>query len=227
MKRVALGPVRPHPPTQEIIVTEFATTQRDVADFWFDPLCPWAWLASRWILEAGDVRAFDVRWHVMSLAYLNSDKEDLPEEYRQILAEAWGPVRVCIAAQQALGDAVLLPLYNALGKRFHVEGRPRDRATIEEALLEADLPIELADAAESDEFDKALIASHHEGMDQVGFEVGTPVISVNGVAFFGPVVTPAPKGEAAGKLWDGVLAVAGTDGFFELKRSRNRDPIFD
>jgi protein-disulfide isomerase-like protein with CxxC motif len=208
-------------------MTDAATPDRDLADFWFDPLCPWAWLASRWILEAGQVRSFDVRWHVMSLAYLNADKEDLPEEYRRLLAEAWGPVRVCIAAQQSHGDEVLLPLYTAMGKRFHLEGRPKDRATIEEALAEAGLPTELADAADTDEFDKALIASHHEGMDQVGYEVGTPVISVNGVAFFGPVVTPAPRGEAAGRLWDGVLAVAGTDGFFELKRSRTRDPIFD
>ena len=208
-------------------MTDAATPDRDLADFWFDPLCPWAWLASRWILEAGQVRSFDVRWHVMSLAYLNADKEDLPEEYRRLLAEAWGPVRVCIAAQQSHGDEVLLPLYTAMGKRFHLEGRPKDRATIEEALAEAGLPTELADAADTDEFDKALIASHHEGMDQVGYEVGTPVISVNGVAFFGPVVTPAPRGDAAGKLWDGVLAVAGTDGFFELKRSRTRDPIFD
>ena len=208
-------------------MTDDVNHGRDTADFWFDPLCPWAWLASRWILEAGQVRSFGVRWHVMSLAYLNADKEGLSEEYRRFLAEAWGPVRVCIAAEQTHGNEVLLPLYTAMGKRFHLEGRPKDRATIEEALAEAGLPTALADAADTDEFDKALIASHHEGMDQVGYEVGTPVISVNGVAFFGPVVTPAPKGEAAGKLWDGVLAVAGTDGFFELKRSRTRDPDFD
>jgi protein-disulfide isomerase-like protein with CxxC motif len=200
---------------------------RPLADFWFDPLCPWAWLASRWILNASEVRTFDVQWHVMSLAYLNSDKEDLPESYRQLLAEAWGPVRVCIAAQQAHGDKVLLPLYTALGNRFHLEKKPRDRATIEEALAEAGLPTELAEAATSEEFDEALKLSHHQGMDQVGMDVGTPVISVDGVAFFGPVISPAPKGEAAGVLWDGVLAVAGTDGFFELKRSRTRDPIFD
>jgi protein-disulfide isomerase-like protein with CxxC motif len=206
---------------------ESESTSRQVADFWFDPLCPWAWLASRWILNASDVRSIDVRWHVMSLAYLNSDKEDLPESYRALLAEAWGPVRVCIAAQQAHGDDVLLPLYTALGNRFHLEKKPKDRATIEEALAEAGLPTELADAAESEEFDEALKISHHKGMDQVGMDVGTPVISVAGVAFFGPVITPAPEGEAAGVLWDGVLAVAGTDGFFELKRSRTRDPIFD
>lgn len=206
---------------------ETESASRQVADFWFDPLCPWAWLASRWILNASEVRPIDVRWHVMSLAYLNSDKEDLPESYRKFLAEAWGPVRVCIAAQQAHGDDVLLPLYTALGNRFHLEKKPKDRATIEEALAEAGLPTDLADAAESQEFDETLKISHHEGMDQVGMDVGTPVISVAGVAFFGPVITPAPKGEAAGVLWDGVLAVAGTEGFFELKRSRTRDPIFD
>ena len=199
----------------------------EAADFWFDPLCPWAWLASRWILNASEVRPIEVRWHIMSLAYLNADKEDLPEDYRKFLAEAWGPVRVCMAAEQAAGPGVLLPLYTALGNRFHREGKARDRATIEAALTEAGLPTSLADAADSDEFDEAIQKSHHEGMDQVGYEVGTPVISVKGVAFFGPVVTPAPKGEAAGVLWDGVLAVAGTPGFFELKRSRDVDPIFD
>ena len=203
------------------------TAERSLAEFWFDPLCPWAWIASRWILQAAEVRPIEVQWHVMSLAYLNSGKDDLPEEYRKLLAEAWGPVRVCIAAEQAYGPEVLLPLYTAMGNRFHLEGKPKDRATIEEALAEAGLPTSLADAAESEEFDDALKKSHHAGMDQVGYEVGTPVISVAGVAFFGPVITPAPTGEAAGVLWDGVLAVAGTPGFFELKRSRDVAPIFD
>lgn len=198
-----------------------------IADFWFDPICPWAWIASRWILQAAEVRPIEVHWHVMSLAYLNQGKEDLPEEYKALMAEAWGPVRVCVAAEQAEGPDVLLPLYTALGTRFHIQQKPKDRATIEEALAEVGLSASLAAAADSDEFDGALKKSHHAGMDQVGYEVGTPVISVKGVAFFGPVVTPAPKGEAAGVLWDGVLAVAGTPGFFELKRSRDVPPIFD
>ena len=194
-------------------------------DFWFDPVCPWAWIASRWLLEVGQVRPVAPRWHVMSLAVLNEGK-DLPDEYRQLMAEAWGPVRVCIAAEQKFGPEVLLPLYTALGRRFHEQQAPRDRATVEAALAEAGLPAGLADAMDDRSYDEALRASHHDGMDRVGYEVGTPVISVGGVSFFGPVVSPIPRGDAAGRLWDGVLAVAGTDGFFELKRSRTREPIF-
>jgi protein-disulfide isomerase-like protein with CxxC motif len=196
-------------------------------DFWFDPLCPWAWIASRWLLEVQKLRPVAARWHVMSLAVLNQGKEDLPEPYRELLAQAWGPVRVAIAAEQKFGPDVLLPLYTALGTRFHHEQAPKDRATVEAALAEAGLPTDLADAMDDSSYDEALRASHHDGMDRVGYEVGTPVISVNGVSFFGPVVSPIPRGAAAARLWDGVLAVAGTDGFFELKRSRTRDPIFD
>jgi protein-disulfide isomerase-like protein with CxxC motif len=203
-----------------------AAAARASADFWFDPICPWAWIASRWMLEVERVRDVDVRWHVMSLAYLNADR-DLPENYRKVMEEAWGPVRVVTAAVAAHGDEVALPLYTALGNRFHHEQRPKDRETIESALAEVGLPLDLADAMTSTDFDEALRKSHHAGMDQVGFEVGTPVIATQGVAFFGPVVSPIPRGEAAGRLWDGVLLVAGTDGFFELKRSRTRDPIFD
>jgi protein-disulfide isomerase-like protein with CxxC motif len=197
-----------------------------VADFWFDPICPWAWIASRWMLEVEQVRGVQVRWHVMSLSYLNEGR-DLPEKYRAVMDESWGPVRVVVAAATAHGEDVILPLYTALGTRFHHDGRPKDRATIEEALAEVGLPTALADAMDTDEYDEALRKSHHAGMDQVGYEVGTPVVSVEGVAFFGPVVSPIPRGEAAGLLWDGVRLVAGTDGFFELKRSRTRDPIFD
>ncbi len=196
------------------------------ADFWFDPLCPWAWMTSRWMLEVEKVRPVTTRWHVMSLAVLNEGRDDLDDKYKRLMARAWGPVRVCIAAEQRHGPEVLLPLYTALGNRIHLQQR-KDDGLIAEALAEVGLAADLADAAAGPDFDDALRKSHHEGMDPVGSEVGTPVLHVNGVAFFGPVVTPAPKGEAAGRLWDGVNLVAGIDGFYELKRSRTSGPIFD
>ena len=200
------------------------------ADFWFDPACPWAWMTSRWMLEVEQVRDVKTTWHVMSLAVLNDGRDDLDEKYKANLSKLWGPVRVLIAAEQAHGNEVLLPLYTALGQRIHVAGRGIGDGkgdVIKEALAEVGLPASLIEAADTDRYDDALKKSHHAGMDQVGMEVGTPVISVEGTAFFGPVVTPAPKGEAAGKLWDGVRLVAGTEGFFEIKRTRDRGPIFD
>ena len=199
--------------------------ERTPVDFWFDPICPWAWMTSRWLLEVEKVRRIQPSFHVMSLAYLNEDK-DVPDDYRAMLETAWGPARVLMAAAALEGDQILLPLYTALGSRFHLEQKPKDRATIEEALAEVGLPLKLADAMDSTDYDEDLRKSHHMGMDQVGMDVGTPVISVEGTAFFGPVVTPAPKGEDAGRLWDGVLLVAGTPGFYELKRSRDKGPDF-
>ncbi|MFL6076592.1 MAG: DsbA family protein [Mycobacteriales bacterium] len=199
---------------------------RTPVDFWFDPICPWAWIASRWILEAERVRPVQARFHVMSLSVLNEGRE-LGEKYDKLMTEGWGPVRVCVAAEQKFGNEVLRGLYTALGTRFHHEKAPRDRATVEAALAEVGLPADLAEAMDSTDYDEALRASHHQGMDPVGYEVGTPVIRVGDASIFGPVVSPIPRGEAAGRLWDGVRLVAETDGFFELKRSRTRDPIFD
>jgi 2-hydroxychromene-2-carboxylate isomerase len=201
------------------------TTTRTPVDFWFDPLCPWAWMTSRWLLEAAAVRDLEPRWHIMSLAVLNEGRE-LPEEYQAGMVRSLRMGRVVVAAAAKAGEEVLGDLYTALGNRIHLGGREIDRALLEEALVEVGLPSDLADAADSDEHDEELRASHQRAMDLVGEDVGTPVISVADVAFFGPVVTPAPKGEAAGRLWDGVLAVAGTPGFFELKRTRTAGPDF-
>ncbi|GFH34080.1 mycothiol-dependent nitroreductase Rv2466c family protein [Streptomyces pacificus] len=207
-------------------------TGRTPADFWFDPLCPWAWMTSRWMLEVEKVRPVEVRWHVMSLAVLNENRlDELPEEYRRSMKRAWGPVRVVTAAQQKYGDEVVGPLYTALGTRMHNEGRGNKPEVVLEALDAVGLPAELADYADSDTYDAELRASHGEGIGKVGQDVGTPVIAVPGadgeqIAFFGPVVTPAPKGEEAARLWDGTLMVASIPGFYEIKRTRTKGPDF-
>jgi 2-hydroxychromene-2-carboxylate isomerase len=199
------------------------TTQH--ADFWFDPRCPFAWITSRWILEVEKVREIKVRWHVMSLAYLN-EKKDISNDYREMLKTAWGPVRVLIAAQQKYDNEALLPLYTAMGTKIHIENQDISREMIESALREAGLDAVLADAMEDDSLDEAVAKSHHEGMDAVGDDVGTPTVHFNETAFFGPVLTKAPRGEEAGKLWDACVTLAAYPEFFELKRTRDAELDF-
>lgn len=199
---------------------------RDVVDMWFDPLCPWAWLTSRWLLEVEQVRPVTVRFNLMSLAMLNEDK-DIPEEYQKLLAPGRGIGRVVMAAQVAHGDDVVGGLYTELGRRIHHEERERDRAMVSEALAAVGLPTELVDAWDDESLDAKVRASHERGIGLVGMDVGTPVVRIGEVAFFGPVVTPAPTGEDAGKLWDGAVLVASTPGFYELKRTRDEKPRFD
>ncbi len=197
------------------------------ADFYFDPMCPFAWVTSRWAIEVEQVRDVVFRWRVMSLAVLNAGKE-LPEQYQEFMKVAWGPVRVVIAAQARYGDEVVLPLYTELGNRIHVEGNTvPDASLVADAIAAAGLDADLIDAMDDESLDEEVRRSHHEGMDPVGEDVGTPTIHVAGVAFFGPVITRKPVGEAAGRLWDGVLLCAETPAFFELKRSRTEMPQFD
>ncbi|WP_213453442.1 mycothiol-dependent nitroreductase Rv2466c family protein [Rhizomonospora bruguierae] len=200
---------------------------------WFDPICPWAWMTSRWLLEVEKVREMAIRFHVMSLSVLNEGRAELPEQYRELMAKGWGPVRVCIAVEQKYGPEKLRDLYTALGTRIHLGKQDLGPDLYRAALAEVGADPALAAVADSTEYDGALRASHNAGMKPVGTDVGTPVIHAPGpvpgerIAFFGPVVTPAPKGDAAARLWDGVLLVAGTPGFYELKRTRELGPIFD
>ncbi|MFE1315021.1 DsbA family protein [Streptomyces sp. NPDC058755] len=208
------------------------TTEPRTVDFWFDPICPWSWMTSRWILEVEQVRPVRTRWHVMSLAVLQENPR-LPRAYRQMLLDAQGPARVCAAVQQEYGAELVGPLYTALGSRFHQRGLPQNREVVEEALAEVGLPPSFADHLTLLKHDHALRQSHRAAVALVGDDVGTPVIALEGpgeggqqVAFFGPVVTPTPRGEAAGSLWDGVVLVSATPGFSELKRTRTHGPDF-
>lgn len=204
-------------------------------DFWFDPVCPWTWLTSRWMLEVRKTRQVDITWHVMSLAVLNEGRLDqLPPQNRELMGKAWAPVRVLIAAQEAFGPDVLEPLYTALGTQYFLRDQPKSRTSIQLALCKAGLPQHLAEAGDTHAFDPILRRSHKVGIDLVGQEVGSPIVATPGsnpdsgkIAFFGPVVNPAPKGEQAALLWDSLLAMASIPGFYEIKRTRTDGPIFD
>lgn len=218
------------PETTETTLTEprdaAGGTTRTTVDFWFDPACPWAWMTSRWMVEVEKVRDVEVRWHVMSLSVLNEGR-DLPAEYRALMDDSWSAVRVLVAAAEQHGPQVLRPLYDALGTRRHPGGRRDTAAIIAESLAEVGLPAELAEVGDADAYDEQLRASHQRAIDLVGDEVGTPVVAIDGTAFFGPVMTPAPKGEAAGRLFDGFVLVTSVPGFYELKRTRTQGPVFD
>ena len=197
------------------------------AAFWFDPMCPFAWVTSRWIGEVEEVRDIKTEWHVMSLAVLNEGRDELPEQYKEFLAKAWAPVRVIVAAAEQHGTEYIKALYDAMGTKIHNEGNGDIADVISKSLAELGLPAELAAAADTDEFDAQLRTSHESGISLVGQDVGTPVVAFNGTAFFGPVLTRIPRGEDAGRLWDATVTLASFPYFFEIKRSRTESPVFD
>jgi hypothetical protein len=214
-----------------LLMNDAAATR---VDFWFDPICPWCWITSRWLIEAAPLRDLEPHWHVMSLAVLNEGTADLAPEYQELMRRAWGPVRVCVAARDEAGEAILGPLYSAIGRRFHNEGVFADREhpervdeALRAALVGVGLRADIAAAATATEYDSAVRASHEEGVSQVGPEAGTPIVAVGGQAVFGPVMTPAPTGEAAGRLWDALVAILAVPNFYELKRSRTLPPSFE
>jgi len=202
-------------------------TMTNKAAFWFDPMCPFAWVTSRWIGEVEEVRDIKTEWHVMSLAVLNEGRDELPEQYKEFLAKAWAPVRVIVAAAEQHGTQYIKALYDAMGTKIHNEGNGDIADVISKSLAELGLPAELAAAADTDEFDAQLRTSHESGISLVGQDVGTPVVAFNGTAFFGPVLTRIPRGEDAGRLWDATVTLASFPYFFEIKRSRTESPVFD
>jgi len=200
-------------------------------DFWFDPFCPWAWITSRWIVEAKQTRDIDVSFHLMSLAVLNEG--DLPTQLDdpQMLTKVWTPVRVAMAVERVAGPTGLSAFYTAVGTRIHHSGNKEFGDLLKhdfdeivtDALRDVDLPLELAQAAGSTEYDDDLRASTADGVNAEGAIAGTPTLHINGVAVFGPVLSRIPRGEQAGALWDAVLTFASHPLFWEIKRAQPDD----
>jgi len=200
-------------------------------DIWVDPLCPYAWMTSQWMLEVEKVRDVTARFNIMSLTVLNEDRDNLSDDYKALMKRGMAPVRIAIAVEQAHGKEGLRKLYLALATLRHNEGEEFSHDVFVRALEKAGLDSSLAAKADDESLNAAVRESHHAGMDPVGQDVGTPVIHFpNGAdgtsAFFGPVVSPAPTGEEAGRLWDGLSILATTSGLYELKRTRDTKPSF-
>jgi 2-hydroxychromene-2-carboxylate isomerase len=207
------------------------TTRDTVVDFWFDPVCPYSWTASRWLHEVGRGRQLTVRHHVLSLYLLNRDRTDVAPEYRRNVEASRGPAKVATAVLTRCGMEALADFYTAFGNRvFDVWRRPTSaeyHEVVGAALAEVGLPGDLEDAMESEEYDEAMQASHDSGVDLVGRgDVGTPITSIEGVGFFGPVLNAIPRGEHAVQVFEGARLLAGYPQFFELKRTRQQPPVF-
>jgi hypothetical protein len=196
------------------------------AEFWFDPVCPWAFITSRWILEVEKVRDIEISWNIFSLPHLNKNRE-MPERYKTIFANSWSCARVIKAVENQYGKEKTLPLYTAISTRIHVKKESVSQDLLIDALNEIGVDSKIALEMNNLDWDKEIIESHERGIKLVGNDVGTPIIAINGIGFFGPVISPAPKDEEAGKLWDGVVLSASYPGFFEIKRSRTVGPIFE
>lgn len=200
-----------------------------VVDFWFDPVCPYSWIGSRWLLEVEQYRPVAIRWHILSLYLLNAHRTDDPA-YVDYLLEVTGPARVASAAAVQFGDGVLRDLYTAFGVRIFDQWRHASgdecREAMRAALAETGLPSILLDRFDEPGIDDDLRRSHRAGLEPVGKEAGTPTIHIGGTAIYGPVLNAIPRGEAAVRVFDGALLLTGVPDFFELKRTRTAKPVY-
>ena len=205
--------------------------------FWFDPVCPFAWMTSKWVRQVAAQRGYDVEWRLISLRILNEHIDydaHFPPEYEAGHTAGLRLLRVVARARAMRGPEAVGPLYEALGRQiFEVSGERQDgehrdtRAFVEPILAEVGLPADLADALDDDGADEEIRAETAEALALTGKDVGTPILQFRppeGIAFFGPVISRLPSDEDAVALWDHVIGLASFPGFAELKRSLRERP---
>jgi hypothetical protein len=211
-------------------VTISDSQPRDIVQFWLDPICPWTWITSRWLLRVEAVRPVTIEWRMLSLAHLNlvqrAEMEPSAEMRNPYAASylrdfGYAPIRLCAAAVAARGPETLGSMYTALGSRLHIDQRHGDASIFGEALEELGLPDDLVECVTTTEYDDEILRSHHEAFDDVGIDVGSPVMRVHDRGYYGPVLTAMPPDEDIGRLWDGFVSMSGIAEFYELKRSRD------
>lgn len=195
---------------------------RDEVTFWFDPGCPWTWATSRWLVAAAEQRGLTVRWRLLSLSVLNEGR--IEERHREVMAFGAGVLRVCAAVRVAGGDAGLGAFFTAYGHRVHDRKEPFELATLAAALDDAGLPAQLLAAVNDPTWDDVVRRDHDAAQEAAGGEAGSPVMEYQGTGWFGPVLSPAPQGEAAGEVWDDLTSFITRDEIFEVKRGRTRPP---
>ena len=205
-------------------------------DFYFDPVCPWAWLTSRWVVNVLEERPMTVDWKFISLRIVNEERDyekDFRPGYERGHTRGLELLRVAAAARAEVGPGAVLPLYTAFGRIIHLERNAPafdEPAGVAGVLAALDLPAGLAAAATATDHDDVVRAETAEALERCGGNIGTPVLTFGppaGPSFFGPVINKAPKGAAAVELWDAVTALGTNPHFSELKRSLRGRPDFD
>ena len=202
---------------------------KDSVDFYWDPVCPWCWITSRWMVDVGQQKQIQVNWKLFSLKLINKDRE-VPEDYKILHGIGLKALRVAAAVRREFGNDGVGQIYTVMGARYHHdEGDIDEPSALTEILRTCGLPARLSAAAEDEALDKDIQADMDQAIAKAGTDVGVPQIVLDGgkgPGFFGPVMSPAPTGEDAVKFWDAIIAAGRNPGFFELKRTREVGPVF-
>lgn len=202
---------------------------KDTVEFYWDPVCPWCWITSRWMIDVGSQKQIQVNWKLFSLKKINAGR-DIAKDFKILHEMGLRALRVAAAVRKEYGNEGIAKLYTVMGTRYHHDKEDIDEPEVLDKILQTcGFAKQLADAVNKNAWDKMIAADMDQAIAKVGRDVGVPLIVLDGgkgPGFFGPVFSPAPSGQAAVELWDAIIVAGRTPGFFELKRTREIGPQF-